>query len=161
MGVFEKLFKGNRIEIGSPVNGEIVPIQQVNDPTFADEIIGKGVAVIPQDGKFYAPCDGTLAVLFPTGHAYAINSTDGVELLVHIGIDTVKLKGQFYTIHAKQGDEVKKGDLIVEVDLEGIKEAGYDVITPIIVSNPAKFSKIEKKEGNALAGDTILSLTKA
>ncbi|MCR5671318.1 MAG: PTS glucose transporter subunit IIA [Butyrivibrio sp.] len=160
MGVFDKLFKGNRIEIGSPAAGELVSIQNVNDPTFSQEIIGKGVALIPSDGKFYAPCDGTLAALFPTGHAYAINGTDGAELLIHIGIDTVKLKGEFYTIHAKQGDIVKKGDLIVEVDLEGVKNAGYEIITPIIVSNPNKFSKLIRKDGVVAAGDAALLLSK-
>ena len=160
MGFIDKLFGGNKIEIGSPVNGEIVPITEVKDPTFAEEMIGKGVAVIPSDGKFYAPSDGTLVALFPTGHAYALNTDDGAELLVHIGIDTVKLDGQYYTIHATQGDKVKKGDLIVEVDLEGVKSAGYDYITPVIVSNHGKFSSLTKKSGKVSALDPVIVLTK-
>ena len=123
-------------------------------------MIGKGVAIIPSDGKFYAPADGQLVALFPTGHAYAINTDDGAELLVHIGIDTVKLNGEYYTIHAKQGDSVKKGDLIVEVDLEGVKSAGYDSITPMIVSNHSKFSSLEKKSGTVSAMDPAIVLTK-
>lgn len=160
MGLFDKLFQGNKITIASPVNGEIVPINQVKDDTFAQEMVGKGVAIIPSDGKFYSPADGNLIALFPTGHAFCINSDDGAEILVHIGIDTVKLEGQHYTIHAKQGDTVKKGDLIVEVDLEGVKSAGYDVITPMIISNPNKFSNLEKKSGNVAAGDAAIVLSK-
>ena len=160
MGIFDKLFQGNRVEIGSPVNGKIVPIDTVSDPTFAQEMIGKGVAIIPEDGNFYAPADGTLVALFPTGHAYALNTTDGAEILVHIGIDTVKLNGQCYDIQAKQGDTVKKGDLIVKVDLEGIKAAGYDIVTPVIISNSNKFSKVEKKDGNVTAGEAVVLLYK-
>ena len=160
MGIFGKLFNGSKIDISSPVNGEIVPIENVSDPTFAQEMIGKGVAVQPSDGKFYAPADGKLVALFPTGHAYAMTTNDGAEVLVHIGIDTVKLGGQFYTVNAKQGDDVKKGDLIVEVDLEGVKNAGFDVVTPIIISNSGKFSKIEKKIGSVSAGDTVILLAK-
>ncbi len=160
MGFFNKLFQGNKIEIGSPVNGEIVPITEVKDPTFAEEMIGKGVAVVPSDGRFYAPSDGTLVALFPTGHAYAINTDDGAEILVHIGIDTVKLNGECYTVHAKQGDKVKKGDLIVEVDLDGVKSAGYDYITPVIVSNHAKFSGFEKKSGKVSALDPAIVLSR-
>lgn len=159
MGLFEKLFKGNDIEVSSPVNGELVPIETVSDPTFAQEMIGKGVAIQPSEGKFYAPADGKLMALFPTGHAYAMTTKDGAEILVHIGIDTVKLNGEHYTIHAKQGDDVKKGDLIVEVDLEGVKNAGYDTVTPVIISNSGKFSKIEKKSGAVSAGDTVILLT--
>ena len=159
MGLFNKLFQGNKITLASPVNGEIVPISQVKDDTFAQEMVGKGVAIIPSDGKFYAPADGALIALFPTGHAFCINSTDGAEILVHIGIDTVKLGGEHYTIHAKQGDDVKKGDLIVEVDLEGVKNAGFETVTPVIISNSGKFSKIEKKSGAVSAGDTVILLT--
>ncbi len=160
MGIFDKLFHGNKIEIASPVNGEIVPITNVSDPTFSEEMVGKGVAIIPSDGKFYAPANGKLVALFPTGHAYAINTDDGAEILVHIGIDTVKLNGECYTIHGKQGEDVKKGDLIVEVDIEGVKKAGYDVITPVIVSNFAKFSDIEKLSGKVSALDPAILLSK-
>ncbi|MCR5772184.1 MAG: PTS glucose transporter subunit IIA [Butyrivibrio sp.] len=160
MGLFDKLFQSNKIEIASPVSGEIVPIGQVSDPTFAQEMVGKGVAIIPSDGKFYAPCDGTLVALFPTGHAFCINTADGAEVLVHIGIDTVKLKGEHYIIRAKQGDTVKKGDLIVEVDLEGVKSAGYEIITPMVISNHSKFSGLEKKTGAVTSGDAAILLSK-
>ena len=160
MGLFGRLFSNNKIEIGSPVNGEIVPITDVQDPTFSEEMVGKGVAIIPSDGKFYSPADGKLIALFPTGHAYAINTDSGAEILVHIGLDTVELNGEYYKVNAKQGNPVKKGDLIVEVDLEGIKNAGYDVITPLIVSNHANFSKLEKKSGKISALEPAIILSK-
>ncbi|MBQ3798035.1 MAG: PTS glucose transporter subunit IIA [Butyrivibrio sp.] len=160
MGLFDKLFQSKKIEICAPAKGELVPISNVSDPAFSEEMVGKGVALKPSEGRFYAPCDGTLAVLFPTGHAYCLKSSEGAEVLIHIGIDTVKLEGKCFTIHAKQGDEVKKGDLIVEVDLNGVKEAGYDTITPIIISNPDDFSNLEKKEGNVSAGEAAILLSK-
>ena len=160
MGLFDKLFQGNKLEIASPVKGEIVPMDQVPDEAFSQEIVGKGVAIIPSDGKFYAPANGELVAVFPTGHAFCINSSEGAEILVHIGIDTVKLEGQYYTIHGKQGSSVKKGDLIIEVDIEAVKNAGYDVITPVVVSNFSKFSNLEKKSGMVEAGDAAIVLSK-
>ena len=160
MGLFNKIFQSKEIEIGSPVNGEIVPITTVPDPVFSQEMVGRGVAIKPTDGKFYAPCDGKLAVLFPTGHAYCIKSSEGAEVLIHIGIDTVKLQGNHFTIHGTQGSDIKKGDLIVEADLEAIKIAEFDVITPIIISNHGDFSNFEKKEGTVSAGEAVILLTK-
>lgn len=148
----------NRIEIASPVNGEIVPISSVNDPVFSQEAVGKGVAIIPSDGRFCASADGNLVSLFPTGHAFCIATDDGAELLVHIGIDTVKLEGRYFNIIAQQGNRVKKGDPIVEVDIEGVKGAGYDVITPVVVSNFAAFSDLEKLSGKVSAGDAAIRL---
>ena len=160
MGLLDSLFKGNSIEVCAPVSGQIRPISEVNDPTFAEEMVGKGIAIMPSEGKFYAPCSGQLVALFPTGHAFCMLSDDGVEVLVHIGLDTVKLKGEHFTIHAAQGQTVKKGDLIVEADLEGIKNAGYEIITPVIVSNPNKFSKLDKKDGAISAGEPVILLKK-
>ena len=160
MGLFDKIFHGNLIEIASPVAGEIVPISQVSDPTFSQEMVGKGVAIMPSEGKFYAPSDGALISVFPTGHAFCINTRDGAELLIHIGLDTVKLNGEFFKVHASQGTDVKKGDLIVEVDLDGVRNAGYEIITPVVISNHGKFSKLEKKTGTVAAGDAVILLGK-
>lgn len=156
MGLFDRLFQSSKITICSPVAGELVPIGKVNDPVFAEEMVGKGVAVMPADGRFYAPANGEIAALFPTGHAFCILTEKGAEILIHIGLDTVKLNGEYFTIHAKQGDKVKKGELIVEVDLEGVKNAGYEIITPVMVTNPDKFAAIEKKEGAVEAGDPAI-----
>ena len=119
---FKKKDKG--IEIGSPVKGKTVPISKVSDPTFGEEILGKGVAIQPEEGKIYAPADGTNEMLFDTKHAVSMTTTEGVELLVHIGLDTVALKGEHFTAHKGNGDAVKKGDLLISVDLEAVKAAG-------------------------------------
>ena len=149
------------IEIGSPVKGKAVPLSQVSDPTFGEEILGKGVAVIPEEGKFYAPCDGTIEMLFDTMHAVSMTSADGVELLVHIGLDTVALKGEHFTAHKKSGDAVKKGDLILSVDLDAVKAAGYDVITPVIVCNTPDYKAVDAVTDVMVnAGDKVLTLKK-
>ncbi len=162
MGFFGTLFgKKETIEIASPAKGELIPIGNVSDPTFAEEMLGKGVALVPSDGKFYSPADGDLESLFPTGHAYSVKTPEGTEVLIHIGLDTVKLKGQFFTLHATQGDKVKKGDLIVEVDLEAVKNAGYDITTPMIILDSDNYSSFDKKTGSVAPGDTALILEKA
>ena len=109
--------KDKGIEIGAPVKGKAVPISQVSDPTFGEEILGKGVAIQPEDGKIYAPADGTIEMLFDTKHAVSMTTTEGVELLVHIGLDTVALKGEHFTAHKGNGDAVKKGDLLISGDI--------------------------------------------
>ena len=149
------------IEIGSPVKGKAVPLSQVSDPTFGEEILGKGVAIQPEDGKIYAPADGTIEMLFDTKHAVSMTTTEGVELLVHIGLDTVALKGEHFTAHKGNGDAVKKGDLLISVDLEAVKAAGYDVITPMVVCNTSDYQTVEAVTGSDVnPGDTVLILKK-
>ncbi|MFR8426791.1 MAG: PTS glucose transporter subunit IIA [Roseburia inulinivorans] len=149
------------MEIGAPVKGKAVPISQVSDPTFGEEILGKGVAIQPADGKIYAPADGTIEMLFDTKHAVSMTTTEGVELLVHIGLDTVALKGEHFTAHKGNGDAVKKGDLLISVDLEAVKAAGYDVITPMVVCNTSDYQTVEAVTGSDVnPGDTVLILKK-
>ena len=153
--------KDKGIEIGSPVKGKAVPISKVSDPTFGEEILGKGVAIQPADGKIYAPADGTVEMLFDTKHAVSMTTTEGVELLVHIGLDTVALKGEHFTAHKENGDAVKKGDLLISVDLEAVKAAGYDVITPMVVCNTSDYQTVEAVTGSDVnPGDTVLILKK-
>lgn len=153
--------KDKGIEIGSPVKGKAVPISQVSDPTFGEEILGKGVAIQPEDGKIYAPADGTIEMLFDTKHAVSMTTTEGVELLVHIGLDTVALKGEHFTAHKGNGDAVKKGDLLISIDLEAVKAAGYDVITPMVVCNTSDYQTVEAVTGSDVnPGDTVLILKK-
>lgn len=153
--------KDKGIEIGSPVKGKAVPISQVSDPTFGEEILGKGVAIQPEDGKIYAPADGTIEMLFDTKHAVSMTTTEGVELLVHIGLDTVALKGEHFTAHKGNGDAVKKGDLLISLDLEAVKAAGYDVITPMVVCNTSDYQTVEAVTGSDVnPGDTVLILKK-
>lgn len=162
MGLFQNLFKGNAgITLGAPAEGKLVSIQEVNDPTFSEEILGKGVAIIPSEGNFYSPADGTVTTVFPTGHAAAVTTAEGVEVLLHIGLDTVKLNGKHFTIVASEGQQVKKGDLLLQADLAGIREEGYDVITPVVVCNSDDFSEILPEPSKEVkAGEQILTLKK-
>lgn len=147
--------------IVSPVTGTVVALSEVPDETFAEEILGKGIAVIPEENKFYAPVDGEISTLFPTGHAIGITSTEGTELLIHIGLDTVQLNGEGFKAAVKEGQEVKRGDLLVECDLALIQKKGYPVITPVLVTNPDDYSEMEIiKTGKCMAGEAILKLKK-
>lgn len=140
----------------APVAGKVVPLSDVPDPVFAEGIMGKGIAIEPSDGKIYAPLDGTVTTLFPTGHAVGLTTKEGAELLIHIGMDTVKLEGKCFEKKVTDGAEVKKGDLLIEVDLDGVKEAGYPTITPIVVCDPKEYVNIEiKAEGQVAAGDEL------
>ena len=148
---FKKKEKG--IEIGSPVKGKTVAISNVSDPTFGEEILGKGVAIIPAEGRIYAPADGTIEMLFDTMHAVSMTTSEGVELLIHIGLDTVAYKGN--------GDSVKKGELLIEADLDAVKKAGYDVITPVVVCNTSDYQTVETVTDQEVEpGDTVLILNK-
>jgi len=119
-------------------------LSEVADATFAQEILGKGAAIVPEKGVIYAPFDGKVDVMFETGHAVGLVGENGVELLVHIGIDTVNLEGKYFSPKKAAGDVVKKGDVLIEFDIEKIKEAGYDVTTPVIVSNTDQYAIVEK-----------------
>ena len=130
------------IRLDSPLNGELVELSQVNDPAFASGAMGFGAAVKNPDGKVYAPVDGEITVLFETKHAIGIHGVNGEDLLIHVGLDTVKLNGEHFTAHVEQGATVKKGQLLLEFDGEAIKAAGYDITTPFVVTNSTEFDKI-------------------
>ena len=151
------LFKKKGHVLGAPAKGKAVPLSQVSDPTFAEEMLGKGMAVIPSEGKIYAPADGEIGMVFDTLHAVSMTTDFGAEILIHIGLDTVKMKGEGFTGHVKAGDHVKKGDLLLEVDLEKVKAAGYDTITPVIVCNTPDYSSVENVGNGAVnAGDDLI-----
>lgn len=159
--MFGFMKKNKEILIGSPAKGTVVPISEVPDPTFGEEMLGKGVAIRPAEGKYYAPADGEISLLFDTLHAVSITTDTGVEILIHIGLDTVALKGEHFTAHVKTGDKVKKGDLLVSVDLEAVKAAGYEVITPIVICNTPDFASVEAITGaEAVPGDDVIRITK-
>lgn len=130
------------IKLVNAVPGTLVPLSETSDPAFAGGLMGLGAAVKEPTGKVFAPCAGEVAVLFPTHHAVAIHSEDGADVLIHVGLDTVKLNGEHFTAHVNQGDTVKAGDLLLEFDPAAIKAAGYDTTTPIIVTNPTEFNNI-------------------
>lgn len=129
----------HKIEIGSPADGQAVSLQDVKDETLASEVLGKGGAVIPQNGKVCAPANGKILSVFPTMHAVSMVDENGAELLVHIGIDTVKLDGKHFTAHVKENDMVKKGDLLVEFDKDAVEAEGYDTAIAVIVTNTREF----------------------
>lgn len=134
----------NAIDIASPAEGKAISLSEVADATFAQEILGKGAAIVPEKGVIYAPFDGKVDVMFETGHAVGLVGENGVELLVHIGIDTVNLERKYFSPKKAAGDVVKKGDVLIEFDIEKIKEAGYDVTTPVIFSNTDQYAIVEK-----------------
>ncbi len=162
MGFFDKLLgvKPSGLRVAAPLTGEAVALSEVSDPTFGQEILGKGAAIRPTQGKVFAPFDGVVDLMFDTGHAVNLISDDGVELLIHVGLDTVKLKGEHYTAHVHSGDKVTRGQLLMEFDPAAIAAAGYDVITPIVVCNTADFASVEAQLGPVTQGDGLLTLTK-
>lgn len=145
------------IRLDSPLNGQLVELKEVNDPAFAGGAMGLGAAVKNPDGKVYAPVDGEITVLFETKHAIGIRSAEGAEILIHVGLDTVKLNGEHFEAKVAQGDKVKKGQLLLEFDEAAIKAAGYDTTTPVLVTNAAEFGKVTV----ALDGKEITSAAAA
>lgn len=129
---------GESVEIGSHMIGSVVLLADVKDPTFSSGALGAGIAVEPTEGKLYAPADGKITVAFPTGHAYGLRTEDGLDLLMHIGMDTVELDGQCFTPKVAKGDTVKRGDVIAEFDIPAIKDAGYLLVTPMVITNSKK-----------------------
>lgn len=141
--VADPLPEGQTIIILSPIEGRCIPLSEVKDATFSQEILGKGAAIIPEKGVVYAPFDGNVDVMFETGHAVGLVSEDGVELIIHIGMDTVNLQGKYFYPKKATGDVVKKGDILIEFDRKEIIDAGYDITTPVIISNSDKFADIK------------------
>ncbi|WP_050637498.1 beta-glucoside-specific PTS transporter subunit IIABC [Candidatus Stoquefichus sp. SB1] len=134
--------KTSDLVIEMPVKGEMISLNKVNDEMFAKEKMGKGYAIIPNDQYIYAPCDGTVVVLAQTKHAIGLQAKQGEELLIHIGIDTVELNGQYFESYVKQGDKVKKGDRLMKVDFQNIQKAGYDITIPVICTNSQNYQQI-------------------
>lgn len=130
------------VKVASPLSGEMVELSQVNDATFASEIIGKGTAIIPTKGQIIAPFDGVVDAFFDTGHAIGLKSNEGIEMLIHVGIDTVNLGGKYFNPKKSQGDKIKAGDIILEFDIQGIISEGYEVVTPVIITNSDSYMDI-------------------
>ncbi|GAB7308526.1 MULTISPECIES: beta-glucoside-specific PTS transporter subunit IIABC [Enterococcus] len=150
-----------RVVLSSPLAGRVIPLNEVKDQVFSSGAMGKGIAIDPANGTLVAPADGTITTLFPTGHAIGLTTTDGVEILMHIGMDTVELEGKGFEIFVKQEDQVKKGDLLVKFDLSLIKEAGYSTVTPIVVTNtPNYLDVLDMNQEDVLQGEDFLAIIK-
>ena len=150
-----------KIQILSPATGTVKDITEVPDKTFSDKILGDGAAVIPEEGKIFAPADGTVVNIMDTKHGIMFQTAQGVELLIHIGLETVNLNGKYFTSHVENGAQVKAGDLLVEFDLDAIKKEGYDPITPVVVTNGDDYIRsvnMLKSGEKAAHGDCLLTI---
>ena len=141
----------------SPIKGNVIPLSEVEDEAFASGLLGKGAAILPEEGAVYAPADGEISAFFPTGHAIGMKTAEGLELLIHVGMDTVQLDGKGFTPLAKAGDSVKKGQKLLEFDIDFIKAEGYSTVTPVLISNFDQFGEIKvTKEKQVQAEDVLL-----
>ena len=145
--------------VDSPLIGQVIPLSEVNDPVFSSEAMGKGCAVIPSEGKVFAPFDGIIVGLLDSHHAVGMESENGIEILIHVGMDTVKLGGKHFTCHIEDGQQVKKGQLLLEFDMDAIKAEGYEIVTPVIITNSDEFTEITTEAaGQVKNGDKLLTL---
>jgi len=140
----------------APMTGTAVAITEVPDPIFIEKILGDGVAIVPTEGKVVSPVDGTVSKVAETGHIYAVTSDNGVEVVIHVGLETVALNGKCFQIHVKEGDKVKAGDLLADADLEFIKETGRNSITPIVIGSSLEGKDLVCEEGEVQAGKTVI-----
>ena len=166
MGIFSKLFGKNEEKLNpnhlyAPMAGAAVSVSEVPDPTFAEGMLGDGIAIIPTDGKVCAPCDATVDMMFTTGHAVSLTTESGAEILIHVGLETVSLEGKPFDVKVASGDKVKKGQVLMIADLEAIKAAGLNTITPMLVCNSADFSVFNKTTGKDVTNaDVAIELGK-
>ena len=144
----------NKLSVLAPLSGEIIALEQVPDPVFSGKVLGDGVAIIPVDGKIYSPVNGTITTVSTTLHAYGFSTEDGLDILVHVGLETVSLKGEGFKVYIKEGDIVKAGELIAEVDLEFLKQKGISSTTPVLICAGAESKVMETANGKAIAGKT-------
>ncbi len=160
--MLKKLFgKKSGIELLAVCDGEVIELSQVSDPVFAEKMMGDGYAINPTKGQIVAPFDGEISLVIDTKHAITVKSDDGLEVLIHVGIDTVKLNGKHFDVKVNTGDAVKKGDVLSTFDIEAIKAEGYPITTPVIVVNTDEYSSFEfANKGNISALQNVLNINK-
>lgn len=165
MGLFDKLF-GKKEEINpnhvyAPMAGEAVDISQVPDPTFSSGAMGNGIAIQPTDGKVCSPVNGTVDMMFDTGHAVTLISDNGIEILIHVGLETVGLNGAPFQVKVQNGQKVKQGDILMVADLDAIKAAGLPTITPVLICNTDDYTTFNTTTGKAVTNaDVVIELGK-
>lgn len=163
--MFKKLFgkkeviKPTEEQMYSPLTGTLIPIEDVPDPTFSEKMMGDGFAVVPTEGKVVAPIDGEIVQVFPTKHAIGMKTAGELEILIHIGLDTVNLGGEGFTTHIKEGDKVQKGELLVEFQIDVIKNNATSTITPVVITNVEKINNLDKNSDVDVIGGESKVLT--
>ena len=159
----KKMFEKNAktISLKAVEDGRTIPMDEVNDQTFAQELLGPGIAIVPSNGTVVSPINGTIATVMDTKHAVCIQGEDGLELIVHAGLDTVELNGKYYQTYKEIGDQVKAGDVLLEFDLEEITKAGYDATTTIVITKLGDYKITKSLTGQQVkAGEEVIQLTK-
>ena len=153
---------GDKEILCSPMEGEIISCSEIRELTFQKEMLGTTVAIKPSVGKVYAPADGKVEMMIETLHAISLTTEKGTEIMIHIGIDTVALKGKYFKGYVKEGKAVKRGDLLLEFNIEEIAKAGYDLTSPVIICNTEDYEMIERTDEKSVkVGDTIMKLKKS
>ena len=152
---------GEKIVLCSPVSGKVIPLGSVPDPAFAENMMGKGAAILPERGEVFAPADGVVETVADTRHAVGFRADTGVELLIHVGIETVKLKGRFFRVFVSEGDRVRKGDVLIRFDVDGIISAGHSPAIPVTVINSDEYESVAATESASVeSGEPLLYVTK-
>ena len=147
------------MDLSAYMNGTAIPLSEVEDEVFSQKILGEGVAIKPEEGKLYSPCRGKVEMVFDTKHAINLVSNRGCEILLHIGIDTVKLGGKYFDVHVSDGQEIHKGELLISFDLDGIKGEGYETTTPMIICNTGDYDSVRAvNSGKISVGEKLVKI---
>ncbi len=154
--MFSKFMKKNKVQVFSPLNGQVLPLEQVPDPVFSQKMMGEGVAIMPTGGDVVAPVDGTVVLISNTKHAIGIRTKDDTEVLIHVGLETVTLKGEGFTVFVNEGDVVSVGQKLMAVDWDFIKDKVPSIITPVVITNSADKSVEYVDATDSVAGDTLV-----
>ena len=157
--LLNKWMKRHTLTLYAPMEGDIIPLEEVTDPVFSEKMMGDGIAIMPTDGTVVAPVDGTIIQVAPTKHAIGIRSGDGAEILIHVGLDTVELAGSPFDVHVKVGDTVTTGQPLLTADLEQIRQAGKDTVTPMVITNGGALEQPYSFHagGPSLPGKTVVA----